>query len=159
MSKRLTTKECKFCGREFEAKRIDAMYCGNTCKQYAYENKKKYNYSSFAKLLNDKKIIHETYINVSKHFIKILKKDYADIPIGFLYDLMMRAAKFVDSNKNKKLWNCYIFKNDFVKLLGIMVSFHSAAQLGTLSKTNLMLNIELFEEEISRCEEFKDSYF
>ena len=36
MSNRITIKTCKFCGKTFEAKKSDSMYCSPTCRKYAY---------------------------------------------------------------------------------------------------------------------------
>ncbi len=36
----MTIKKCDFCGNEFQAKRSDARFCGNTCKARAWDKKK-----------------------------------------------------------------------------------------------------------------------
>jgi len=35
MSNRITIKICQFCGKTYEAKKCDSMYCGQTCRKYA----------------------------------------------------------------------------------------------------------------------------
>ena len=36
-------KQCYFCGQEFHAKRIDTMYCSNSCKMMAYRRDHEHN--------------------------------------------------------------------------------------------------------------------
>jgi ribosome-binding protein aMBF1 (putative translation factor) len=36
MSNRITIKTCEFCGKTFEAKKCDSLYCSPTCRKYAY---------------------------------------------------------------------------------------------------------------------------
>lgn len=36
MSNRITIKTCEFCGKTFEAKKCDSLYCSSTCRKYAY---------------------------------------------------------------------------------------------------------------------------
>ncbi len=36
-------KQCYFCGQDFQAKRIDAMYCSNSCKMMAYRRDHEHN--------------------------------------------------------------------------------------------------------------------
>ena len=36
MSTRITIKTCEFCGKTYDAKRCDSLYCSATCRKYAY---------------------------------------------------------------------------------------------------------------------------
>lgn len=36
MSNRITNKICEFCGKYYESKKCDSMYCSATCRKYAY---------------------------------------------------------------------------------------------------------------------------
>ena len=36
MSNRITIKTCEFCGKTFEAKKSNSLYCSPTCRKYAY---------------------------------------------------------------------------------------------------------------------------
>ena len=36
MSNRMTIKTCEFCGKTYEAKKCDSLYCTPTCRKYAY---------------------------------------------------------------------------------------------------------------------------
>ncbi|MBA4851288.1 hypothetical protein [Emticicia sp. BO119] len=38
-SKKRVKKKCKQCGKAFEAKRADSMYCSNSCKQKAHQQR------------------------------------------------------------------------------------------------------------------------
>ena len=35
MSNRITIKTCEFCGKTYEAKKCDSLYCSATCRKYA----------------------------------------------------------------------------------------------------------------------------
>ena len=41
MSNRVTIKTCEFCGKDYESKKCDSMYCSATCRKYAYIGRKR----------------------------------------------------------------------------------------------------------------------
>ena len=167
MGKRVSFLSCEQCGSEFTAKRSDAKFCSNTCKQYSFllkdSPKRTFIFTEEDKYKpeNFKDFIHETaYYHLSAiHYVFTNNTELPKDDIKTYYNFLPK----IESNRMFKMflayYKFYFLMQDVHLHLSSFLSQNESAKRRVYIKVGLTNELIEQLENYVKCKSYKDEYF
>lgn len=107
-------KDCPYCEREFQANRINQVYCNSKCK-YRFNNRKRKNKESGKapdgkRLDKNRSILKVLYDKDKQHKKKYSKSNLA--ALGFSFEYLTRLAKTTEGKNVIGIYDYGLFKEE-----------------------------------------------